>query len=50
MIVRVFGLAVLIAVVVAIRVCLAYPSPDYPSVDITPSTVPTAPASFGGAR
>ncbi|MFI7531497.1 hypothetical protein [Nocardia salmonicida] len=46
-----FGAFVAGAVVVLVLVCLAFPSTDYPSVDVTPGAVPTTTvAPIGGAR
>ena len=46
-----FGMVVVAALIVMVGVCLAFPSADYPSVDVTPSAVPTTPvAPFGGVR
>ncbi len=45
-----FGIAVVAALFVLALVVLAFPSTDYPSVEVTPSAVPTAPATFGGVR
>lgn len=45
-----FGLFVGVALAVMVLVVVAFPGTDYPSVDVTPSAVPTAPATFGGAR
>lgn len=45
-----FGLVVAAAVVAMVLVCLAFPSPDYPSVDVTPSAVATTVAPVGGVR
>ncbi|MFE3322839.1 hypothetical protein [Nocardia sp. NPDC059195] len=46
-----FGLFVAAALFVMALVCFAFPSTDYPSVDVTPGAVPTsAVAPTGGAR
>ncbi|MFI1241452.1 hypothetical protein [Nocardia salmonicida] len=46
-----FGLVVVAALFVMALVCLAFPTADYPSVDVTPGAVPTTTvAPFGGVR
>ncbi|MEV0773837.1 hypothetical protein [Nocardia salmonicida] len=45
-----FGLFVAVAAAVMVLVCLAFPTPDYPSVEVTPGAVPTTSALIGGAR
>ena len=47
-----FGLAVVAAVVVLVLVVLAFPSTEYPSVEVTPGqrVLATVTATPGGAR
>lgn len=45
-----FGLVVAVASLVMVGVCLAFPTPDYPSVEVTPGVVPATSAVVGGAR